>query len=49
MTTNTKRLDPEIQQPREQQLQDIATSGNTDAAECAAADSFKEFPGKEDK
>lgn len=33
---------------REQQLRDIATSGDTDAAECAASDAFKEFPGKED-
>lgn len=47
MTTNTKRLCPEFQQPREQQLRDIATSGDTDAAECAASDAFKEFPGKE--
>lgn len=47
MTTNTKRLGPEIQQPREQQLHDIATSGDTDAAECAVADAFKEFPSKE--
>ena len=46
MTTYTKRLCPEIQQPREQQLRDIATSGNDDAAECAASDAFKEFPNK---
>ena len=32
---------------REQQLRDIATSGDTDAAECAASDAFKEFPSKE--
>jgi hypothetical protein len=32
---------------REQQLRDIATSGNQDAAECAASDAFKEFPFKE--
>ena len=31
---------------REQQLRDIATSGS-DAAECAASDAFKEFPGQE--
>jgi len=33
---------------REQQLRDIATSGN-EAAECAASDAFKEFPAEEDK
>jgi len=33
--------------PREQQLRDIAISGNEDAAECASSDAFKEFPGKE--
>ncbi len=32
---------------REQQLRDIAISGEEDAAECAASDAFKEFPGKE--
>jgi hypothetical protein len=33
---------------REQQLRDIATTGDDDAASCAASDAFKEFPGKED-
>ena len=33
---------------REQQLRDIATSGD-EAAECAASDAFKEFHGKEGK
>jgi hypothetical protein len=30
--------------PREAQLTDIAASGDEDAAECAAADLFREFP-----
>ena len=33
---------------RQSQLRDIATTGD-EAAECAAADSFKEFSGKEGK
>ena len=32
---------------REQQLRDIATTGDDDAASCAASDAFKEFPRKE--
>lgn len=32
---------------RKQQLRDITTTGNEDAAECAASDAFKEFPGEE--
>ena len=32
---------------REQQLRDITTAGNEDAAECAASDAFKEFPSQE--
>jgi len=32
---------------REQQLRDIATSDNEDAASCAASDAFKEFPAEE--
>lgn len=33
--------------PREQQLRDITTAGNEDAAECAASDAFNEFLWKE--
>ena len=37
------------QSTREQQLRDIATSGDESASECAASDAFKEFPQKEDQ
>ena len=33
--------------PREQHLRDIAIAGNEDAAECAAFNSFKDFPSQE--
>jgi len=44
----TTELLPTSQIPtREQQLRDITTIGTGDASECASADAFKEFPGKE--
>jgi len=46
MANQTNNYCPDLA-GREQQLRDIATSGDTDAAECASSDAFKEFPGKE--
>ena len=44
MTTTSSNS--KCQSERDTQLRDIATSGNDDAAECAASDAFKEFPNK---